>query len=252
MTIAKTSLLCLGLVGVCINARSQTPATSVPANKSTDEAKVQPDNRQAFCTVPIDRSATKPVGARLTYTCDGKACRQRADVIDLAFKRIMAIESSACFRKFFTDQKKIDEMHGNTVDQIVDDLSRLPLKETLHFNSRLTVVAFGWTGCGGADDDDPNYIDTKKVCWNSYDSIGKASYLAHEMSHSMGYTHACTNPPGSENLRAGNEQTVPYLTEAAVEKCWDEQIIREKAAADPAANKRKSVADSLAFGHPPQ
>jgi hypothetical protein len=213
--------------------------TSVISAQSTNQQTVGPkplhvasDTPQEWvkdCAEPISRTAPVHTNQiRLTAVCD-ETCKEQKTEIDLELLNLMKIEKpNSCFTRFFDVQPPLDEPHGSTNAQIANDLTVLPATLNIHFNDKPTIAFIGMTACGGEFINRPNYIDTKKVCWNSYGSSRtpsrRASYLAHEIAHTVGYTHLCTNPKKKVNLEKGNELTVPYVTDAAVAFCWDEVI----------------------------
>ncbi len=126
------------------------------------------------------------------------------------------IEASACFKSFLIAQNPLDEPHGNTNEQIADDLSKIAVHVTFKFH-----FGFG-SACGGLDPGGTHTIDTKNACWDWYGPELRAGYIGHELSHEIGYTHFCTTK--NWNDRAGNEMTVPYAAEAAIKACYAEVL----------------------------
>jgi hypothetical protein len=207
-------------------ATNRAPVGPKPFHVATDTPREWANE----CAEPINRSGApaSPNKARLASVCDA-TCKERKAEIDAELSNLMKIEQpNSCFTRFFEAQLPLDEPHGGTNDQIADDLISLPATLTIHFNDKPTIGFIGMTACGGEYINRPNYVDTKKGCWASYGNSStparRASYLAHEIAHTIGYTHLCTNPKRQTNLEAGNELTVPYVADAAIAFCWDEVI----------------------------
>ena len=160
------------------------------------------------------RPTSSSSGDRISYSC--RNCKNREAEITESVEQLKKIEASACFRNFLLFQDPLDEPHGNTNEQIVDDLSKIPVTVTFKFH-------WGVGGaCGGLNDNGTHTIDTKNSCWDWYNPELRAGYIGHELSHEVGYTHYCTIR--NWNNREGNEMTVPYAAEAAIEACYAEVI----------------------------
>jgi hypothetical protein len=206
-------------------ATNHNPTGPQPFHVAADT----PQEWASDCAKPINRSAISVSGTeRLSAVCD-KKCGERQAEVDAELKNVMKIEQpNSCFVRFFAAQPPLDEPHGSTNEQIANDLILLPAALSIHFNDKPTIGLIGMTACGGENINQPNRIDTKKGCWASYGNSRtptlRASYLAHEISHTIGYTHLCTNPKKQVNLKQGNELTVPYVTDAAIAFCWNEVI----------------------------
>ena len=159
-----------------------------------------------------------PGNPRLDISCDSTCGPDRKSALPRILADLMNTESTNCFRQFFIDHAKtgkIDEMHGRTPEQIVDDLTERSLRADL-------TVYHHLLGLGRAcakESTNGTLISVKDTCYDkelSEDRL-KASLLAHEFSHNIGYTHGCTG--SDQNTNVGTEDTVPYLVNKAVEKC---------------------------------
>lgn len=134
------------------------------------------------------------------------------NAIPIILQKYEDIRTTQCFSDYFTKQSKIDENQGLTALQIVAKLRVTPTNTTVTFYSVSWLMAAFHKECG-ADNLDGT-ITWKDSCFQVYTTCQRASFVGHEFSHGMGFTHYTAG-----NQEAGNEQTVPYLIDEAFAAC---------------------------------
>jgi hypothetical protein len=168
-----------------------------------------PGVSKAFCTAPIAaRIAAQPGTQRVNVVCDATCKDNVKTKLSELVPKLIEVEASSCFDRKFREQAtiRLDEAHGKSVDEILLDI------RTSRLNDTMTMYFRGITACG-KELSDLNTIHTKKSCWADYDDTLKTSYLGHELTQSLSYTHACTTGDITRS------PTVPYLTQKVIDYC---------------------------------
>lgn len=164
-----------------------------------------------FLLMFIATAQAAPVLAPITIECDRSCPSYIKAVLPAQLAELRVNVMSNCFRDYFKKQKTILETKL-TADQVVDKLTTTPVK------IKLSVYSVPWykrafhPECGFENGD--NAIHLKETCYGVMTNTSRESFYLHEISHSLGFTHYTAG-----NKSAGNEQTIPYLVNAAYESC---------------------------------
>lgn len=154
----------------------------------------------------IEVNETKPIEEHnITLECDNTCTQSERKAIAEIEKSVNEVIRTQCFQDFFNAQKNIVLNQGLTGLQIVDKIKTTKVKTTLsYYRNRFSRVV-------GYEKGDGKIYANRKY-WDFFKLSDKVSNVAHEATHLMGFHH-------NGNKASGNELTVPYLTNAAVEKC---------------------------------
>lgn len=156
-----------------------------------------------------------PVVAPITIECDSYCPKYIRDALPAQLDRLRVNVMSNCVRDFFRAQKTILETKL-TPDQIADKLSRTPVKLILSVYTVPWIKRAFHPECGYEAGD--GKIHLKAGCYDVMSNSQRESFYLHELSHSspLNFTHKTLG-----NTSSGlNQQTVPYLCNAAYEKCF--------------------------------
>jgi hypothetical protein len=153
-------------------------------------------------------AAPLPPGS-VSITCLN-CTKAQSSALPALLTKYQTIRDSAGFESYFLNQTKIDESQGLTNAQIVAKLRANPVKTTLSFYSVPWYLKPFHKECGA--DSSTGTISMKDSCYAAYTDCQKIAFFAHEISHYDSFTH---NTAG--NQESGNEHTVPYLDEYAIE-----------------------------------
>ena len=175
-----------------------------------------------------DKMRTIPqlVGLRLQVECDDSCSTVEKDDLAVAAKWLNENEvPNSCFARELgkhTDfdqtewKRKHPDESPKTPEQIVRDHTTLPAVTQLNvmkigkFN--IFKKIYYHPMCAGENSD--GSVTAKQACFDEEGYRMKAMTVAHELSHALGYMH-------TKNQYKGNENTVPYLVQDAVCRCWN-------------------------------
>lgn len=135
--------------------------------------------------------------------------KAQSSAVPALLAKLQTIRASQGFESYFTKQPRIDEAHSLTVYQIVEKLRTAPIKTTLSFYSVPFYLRPFHKECGS--DSDSGVVSMKVSCYDVYTDCQKIAFFMHEFAHYDDFTHGTAG-----NQEAGNEYTVPYLSQYAV------------------------------------
>lgn len=165
------------------------------------------------------------VGLRLETKCDDTCSDDQKVQLAEAVKWANAVEEDSCFSDEFSkhvdlNQKQwIEDNPGQAVrsnKEILIDLTTSPASTNssmLHI-SRWNVFRKAEYKDMCAEEDQAGNTTFKPACFDDESVRGRTMTVAHELSHARGYEH-------SGNGYAGNEETVPYVVQDVVCRCWN-------------------------------
>jgi hypothetical protein len=151
---------------------------------------------------PIVEPIILPASGYIKVTCSGCASyyKNKLPIIEL---KLNSIVQGDCFKKSM--QPKIDMTNGLTSDQVTTKI--VSAKET----ANIIFYYKRFSKAVGYENGDGNiYANTK--FWSGYGICNMVSNVTHEVTHKLGFSHNGNSP-------AGNENTVPYRANAAIESC---------------------------------
>jgi len=156
--------------------------------------------------------------------------QQDKDDLVKIVQHLNAVEADSCFSNFMTKrgpqliEKEVNDREPKvgtgtprTTQEIVDDLTQKPVTSVLDiWKPSLVDYAFddAHKVCGFENGD--GHVHAKNNCYHRPGLKEKGVTIAHELAHDLGYSHYTEG-----NREKGNEMTVPYSTQYAVEACWD-------------------------------
>jgi hypothetical protein len=192
-----------------------------------------------------------PNNSRVNVTCTnctGDFASYAPDVAT-SLKRINEIEESQCFKDFFVKQyqaKKIVELQKTSdhpgfrvcrdpypatstlsADEVYKDITQMKIDVRMEVEHR----GFLKTNCGleGLPGSDKFTVRDSPACWRRYAIQGRASLIAHEVTHKLGYRHCIDDTNSPDNV-----SNMPYLVQNAIEGCWDKPMSPRDSAPIPA------------------
>lgn len=154
----------------------------------------------------VDVAVSQPVESHnITLECDTTCRQSERDAIPEIEKEVNRVIRTQCFEDFFNSQKNITSSDGLTGLQIVNKIRTTKVKTTMSYYYKRFTRTVGYEKGDGK-------IYANRKYWDFFKLVDKVSNVAHEATHLMGFHHNGNNPKG-------NELSVPYLTNQAVEKC---------------------------------
>ncbi len=164
------------------------------------------------------------VGFRLETKCDDTCSDDQKNQLTEAVKWANTAEANSCFAEEFSKHTKLDQKQWvidnpglpvKSNQEILIDLTTSPASTN---SSMLQISKFNVFRRGEyrkmcADEDQAGNTRFKPACFDDEGVRGRTMTLAHELSHARGYEH-------SGNGYDGNEDTVPYVVQDVVCRCW--------------------------------
>ncbi len=164
------------------------------------------------------------LGLRLETKCDDTCSDDQKAQLAEAVKWANTVESNSCFSEEFSKHANLDQKQwiidnpGQPIrsnQEILSDLTTSPASTNssmLHI-SRLNVFRRVEYGKMCAQEDQAGNTQFKASCFDDESVRDRTMTVTHELSHARGYEH-------TGNGYVGNEETVPYVVQDAVCKCW--------------------------------
>jgi hypothetical protein len=150
--------------------------------------------------------STFMIGSIKTGLALGNASRkaERAAIPEIE-KAVNEVIRTKCFEDVFNTPKNIQMNNNMSAQEIVIKIRTTKVKTTMsYYRNRFSRVV-------GYEKGDGKIYANRKY-WDFFKLKSKVSNVAHEATHLMGFKHNGNSPKGNEN-------TVPYITNAAVEAC---------------------------------
>lgn len=147
---------------------------------------------------------------RIDIDCDSTCTAEEQKQLIILNDLVNQVWWSQCFKDYFM-QKKTFYFTSMGSKEIIDTLREGNIKTTLTYFYKRKNPFTGSIVVGFENGD--GKIHANRYAWQGLNTEEKVSNIVHELTHKKGFSH-------DGNSYKGNENTVPYQANEAVEACF--------------------------------
>lgn len=162
---------------------------------------------------PLPTPETQPESnlGRIDIDCDNTCTTEEKKQLIILTDLVNQVWWGKCFKDYFME-KETFYFTSMGSKQIIDALRDGNIKTTLTYFYKRKNPFTGSVVVGFENGD--GKIHANRYAWSGLNTEEKVSNIVHELTHQKGFKH-------DGNSYKGNENTVPYQANEAVESCFD-------------------------------